>query len=72
VNKEDHKRYIKPIYRGYIISSIEGLYNIKARNNKEEEDELTRIRKELEVTEYRYRVVVEKEENKIRREVKKA
>jgi hypothetical protein len=51
---------------------MEGLYNIKARNNREEKDELTRIRKELELAECRYKAVVKKEENKIRREVKKA
>lgn len=72
VNEEDHERYVKPIHGGRVISSIEGLRNIKARNDKEEEDELTRTRKELEVTERRHRAVVEKEENKIRREVEKA
>ena len=72
VNEEDHERHVKPVYGGRIISSTEGLRNIKARNDKEEEDELTRTRKELELAERRHKAVVKKEENKIRREVEKA
>ena len=48
MNEEHHERHVKPVYRGRVISTGDGLRSIKARDDKEVEDDLTRSRKALE------------------------
>jgi hypothetical protein len=48
VNEEYYERYVKALNGGRVINTSDALRNIKARDEKDEEDELTKARKQLE------------------------
>jgi hypothetical protein len=72
MNEEHYERYVKAPNGGRVISTSDALRNIKARDEKDEEDELTKARKQLEGAQRWHARLVEDEEKKRKKEEEKA
>jgi hypothetical protein len=48
VSEQHHERYVKALNGGRVITISNALRSIRARDEKDEEDELTKARKEME------------------------
>ena len=72
VNEEHYERYVKAPNGGRVISTSDALQSIKAKDEKDEEDELIKARKQLEGAQRQHARLVEDEEKKRKKEEEKA
>ena len=72
VSEQHHERYVKVSNGGRVITVSNALCSIRARNEKDEEDELTKARKEMEGAQRKHERLVEEEEKKKKKEEEKA
>jgi hypothetical protein len=68
IDEENLQKHVKPLGGGRVISSGDGLRQIKARKEQEEEDALTKARKELERAERRHQAELDRVEKERKRE----
>jgi hypothetical protein len=72
VSEQHHERYVKAPNGGRVITISNALRSIRARDEKDEEDELTKARKEMEGAQRKHERLVEEEEKKKKKEEEKA
>jgi cellobiose-specific phosphotransferase system component IIA len=72
VNENHYERYVKVSNGGRVINASNALRSIRARDEKDEEDELMKARNELEGAERKHKCLVEEEEKKKKRKEEKA